>query len=132
MVKGSCLCQKVKYEYNDTIDEVAICHCFQCKRAQGTVFATNSPVNASQFSITQGADLMKEYFSSPNKKRVFCGNCGSPIYSQHTELPEIIRLRLGTVTEGHIPEPNYEIFCESESKWLSENTNRPKYKQYKT
>ncbi|MFT6906830.1 MAG: hypothetical protein ACJAS1_003502 [Oleiphilaceae bacterium] len=46
-------------------------------------------------------------------------------------MPEIIRLRLGTVTEGHIPEPNYEIFCESKSDWFSANSERPKYKQNK-
>jgi hypothetical protein len=42
-----------------------------------------------------------------------------------------IGLRLGTVTEGHIPEPNYEIYCESRSDWFSENTQRPNYEQNK-
>lgn len=131
MIKGSCLCQGVKYEYQDSINEVAVCHCNQCKRAQGTPFVTNAPINTNRFSFTHGAELVKEFFSSPNKKRVFCGNCGSPFYSQRTDMPEVIRLRLGTVTEGHIPEPNYEIYVESKSSWYCENENRPSYEQNK-
>lgn len=131
MIKGSCLCQEVKYEYNEQINEVAICHCNQCKRAQGTPFVTNAPINTKGFVFTQGSELVKEFFSSPNKRRVFCGNCGSPFYSQRTDMPEVIRLRLGTVTEGHIPEPAYEIYCESKSNWYSANANRPNYQQNK-
>ncbi|PCJ14996.1 MAG: aldehyde-activating protein [Gammaproteobacteria bacterium] len=127
MIKGSCLCGEVHYEFDGVIDEVAICHCDQCKRAQGTPFVTNAPVEEKRFSIVRGAGLLKTYFSSPNKKRVFCSACGSPFYSQRTDMPETVRLRLGTVTEGHIPEPSYEIFCESQSAWLSENLSRPRY-----
>lgn len=44
-------------------------------------------------------------------------------------MPETIRLRLGTVTEGHIPKPDYEIYCESKSAWYSEDSGRPKHEQ---
>lgn len=131
MIKGSCLCHEVKYEYSEKITEVAICHCYQCKRAQGTPFVTNAPIITKSFSFTHGSELVKEYFSSPNKKRVFCGNCGSPLFSQRTDLPEVIRLRLGTVTEGHIPEPAYEIYCDSKSAWYGADESRPNYQQNK-
>ena len=131
MIKGSCLCEAVKYEFMGEFDEVAICHCNQCKRAQGTPFVTNAPVALSKVTFTQGLDAIKTYLSNPNKKRVFCGSCGSPLYSQRVDMPETIRLRLGTVTHGHIPEPNYEIFCESKSAWLSEDASRPNYQQNK-
>lgn len=131
MIKGSCLCQEVKYEYSASINEVAICHCNLCKRAQGTPFVTNAPINLERFSFTQGSEFVKEYFSSQNKKRTFCSNCGSPFYSQRTDMPEVIRLRLGSVTEGDIPEPNYEIYCESKSSWFSDNAERPNYAKNK-
>jgi len=131
MIKGSCLCEEVKYEYSGQIVEVAICHCGQCKRAQGTPFATNAPIDANSFSFTQGSEFVKEYASSSNKIRVFCSNCGSPLYSQRKDMPDVVRLRLGTVTEGDIPEPNYEIYCESKSSWFSANPNRLSYEQNK-
>ncbi|WP_439136074.1 GFA family protein [Pseudomaricurvus sp.] len=132
MIKGSCLCEKIQYEYSEPIDEVAICHCDQCKRAQGTPFVTNAPIQLKSFAFVQGSELAKVFFSSPNKKRVFCSNCGSPLYSQRTDHPEIIRLRLGTVTEGKIPEPGYEIYCESKSDWFEVSDLRPGYEKNKT
>ncbi len=132
MIKGSCLCEEVKYEYNGSINEVAVCHCNQCKRAQGTPFVTNAPIELEKFTFTKGSSSLRIFCSSPNKKRVFCGTCGSPLYSQRTDMPETIRLRLGTVTEGSIPEPNYEIYCESKSNWFSANSERPSYEQNKT
>ncbi|RYY78308.1 MAG: GFA family protein [Moraxellaceae bacterium] len=127
MLKGHCLCQGVQYEYQGEIDEVAMCHCHQCKQAQGTPFATNAPVQLSAFHIVQGQALLKSYFASPNKRRVFCSNCASPLFSQRMDMPEVIRLRLGTVKEGHIPAPAYEIFCDSRSPWLETNVDRPCY-----
>ena len=132
MIQGSCLCEGVKYRYTKAIDEVAICHCNQCKRAQGTPFAVNAPIHAADFSFTEGAELIREFFSSPEKKRVFCSVCASPLYSQRTDMPDTIRLRLVTVTEGDIPEPNYEIYCDSKSEWFCESDERPAYNQNKS
>ncbi|GAA5314981.1 MAG: GFA family protein [Candidatus Pelagadaptatus aseana] len=131
MIKGSCLCGNVKYQYTGTIEEVAICHCDQCKRAQGTPFATNSPIKKSLFSFQSGENSLKAFFSSEKKKRVFCGNCGSPLYSQRLDMPEVIRLRLGTVTEGNIPKPHYEIYGESKSDWYCEDNARQIFIQNK-
>jgi hypothetical protein len=127
MIKGACLCGRVQYQYAAEIKEVAICHCKQCKLAQGTPFATNAPVDLSNFEWTKGAQNLTSYFSSPNKMRVFCRTCGSPMYSQRTDLPDKIRLRLGSVTEGHIPEPNYQIYCKSVSKWFVVGDQSPQY-----
>jgi hypothetical protein len=127
MIKGSCLCGRVKYEYSGVIEEVAVCHCNQCKLAQGTAFATNAPLDSSKFNWLKGEGGLTSYFSSPNKKRVFCSSCGSPMYSQRTDLPEKIRLRLGTITEGEIPTPSYQIYCKSTSQWFVLDDQKPKY-----
>ncbi|PCI42097.1 MAG: aldehyde-activating protein [Moraxellaceae bacterium] len=131
MIKGSCLCEAVQYEYKGSFDEVVMCHCNQCKKAQGTPFVTNAPIELANFKLTRGEGALKTFFSSPQKKRVFCGECGSPLYSQRTDMPETIRLRLGTVTEGDIPKPHYEIYCESKSDWFNERSNRQRYEKNK-
>ena len=56
-------------------------------------------------------------------KIVFCviaQHCASPIYSYRTDLPNIIRLRLrlGTVTEGHLPAPQEEFFTEHKPSFI--------------
>ena len=131
MIKGSCLCGGVRYEYDAEISELAVCHCNQCKKAQGTPFATNAPIDSGKMKWLSGEDQLKSYYSSKKKRRVFCANCGSPLFSQHTDLPEIIRLRVGTITEGEIPQPNYQIYCESVSSWLVLDKEKPRFVQNK-
>lgn len=131
MLKGQCLCGGIQYVYHGEIQEVALCHCDQCKRAQGTPFVTNAPILNSQFELVSGEALLTSYFSSPHKRRVFCSQCGSPLFSQRTDMPEVIRLRLGTLTQGRIPAPAYQIYCDSKAAWLQLDAQTPCYPQNK-
>ena len=57
--QGSCLCQGIRYEIKGGIGDIIQCHCQRCRKANGTAFATNAPVNSADFKITQGEDLVK-------------------------------------------------------------------------
>jgi hypothetical protein len=102
MLQGGCLCGAVRYQYHGALGEVMACHCLECRQAQGTPFVTNMPIDATQFELVSGADALKSYESSAGKHRVFCGHCGSPIYSRLDSLPNVMRLRLGSV-KRHCP-----------------------------
>ncbi|MDI5983376.1 GFA family protein [Halomonas sp. M4R5S39] len=54
---------------------------------------------------------MKEYRATPNKARVFCSECGSPLYSDRDDLPEAKRLRLGTPDTLVSPSRRYHAWC---------------------
>lgn len=43
---------------------------------------------------------LKAFESSPGKYRVFCSQCGSPLWSQREDLPELLRLRIGLLNEA--------------------------------
>jgi len=117
MIKGSCLCSSVKFEYQGELGKIAMCHCQQCRKAQGSPFACNMPVESSGFNIVQGKALITEYESSPGKKRAFCSKCGSPIYSRRDELPDNVRLRMGTFDTPIDEKPAYHIYATSKAEW---------------
>ena len=118
MLKGRCLCGSVQYEYQGEITEIAICHCSQCRQAQGTPFVTNAPIETDKLRFVSGEDSLKSYFSSENKRRVFCSHCGSPIFSQRMDMPEKVRLRVGTITSLVEHSPDYHIFHDSKVHWF--------------
>lgn len=118
MIRGSCQCGGIRYQYDGEIKEVSICHCSQCRKAQGSAFAAVSPLDASRFTLISGAELLKEYRSSPDKVRVFCANCGSPIYSAKDDKPEVKRLRLGTVDTPFVCDNIFHIFVDSKASWF--------------
>lgn len=128
MLTGSCLCGGIQYQYDGEIEEIALCHCGQCRKAQGSAFASNAPLLSAKLTFTQGQDLLKSYYSSPLKKRVFCSNCGSPLYSQRTDRTDILRLRLGTLDTPITARPSYHIYCDSKAEWWEIHDDLPKFK----
>lgn len=100
VLEGGCLCGAVRFRcrgpLGGPLGAVTVCHCGQCRRAQGYAAAV-APVRAEGFSIVCGAGSVREYESSPGKLRAFCGDCGSPLYSRRRAAPRVLRLRLGAL-----------------------------------
>lgn len=130
MHKGSCLCGKVRYEVSGDIDEVSMCHCKQCQKAQGSAFAAVAPVRSADFRITQGAEYLKEYRATPNKARVFCLECGSPLYSARDDRPEMKRLRLGTLDTRILADKRYHAWVSSKAEWFDLADELPRFPEF--
>lgn len=118
MHKGSCLCGRVSYEYLGELDEISMCHCVQCRKAQGSAFVAVAPVQSGQFRIVQGAEYLKEFRATSNKARVFCSECGSPLYSARDDMPQVKRLRLGTLETPVTAAKRYHAFVASKAEWF--------------
>ena len=129
MIEGSCLCGGIRYQYDGGIEEIVLCHCSQCRKAQGSAFAANSPVESARFRLLAGTELLKEFRATPGKARVFCANCGSPIYSALDDFPEVKRLRLGTVDTPFVCSNVYHIFAGSKASWLDSDGSQPRYEE---
>ncbi|MCE8017709.1 GFA family protein [Halomonas sp. MCCC 1A17488] len=127
MHQGSCLCGKVTYEYRGEIEEVSMCHCQQCRKAQGSAFAAVAPIRSAEFRITRGAEYLKEYRATPNKARVFCTECGSPLYSARDDLPDAKRLRLGTLDTPIAPGKRYHAWVSSKAEWFELTDELPRF-----
>lgn len=114
---GSCLCGGVRFAVSGPLAPIQVCHCSQCRKAQGGPVATNIPVDAAAFTLESGAELLQAFESTPGKQRVFCRRCGSPIYSRRDRLPGVLRLRAGTL-EGDLPTAlAFHAFVGSKANW---------------
>lgn len=128
MHQGGCLCGRVRYRYDGEIDELSYCHCRQCQKAQGAAFVAVAPVRARNFEITSGAGLLKAFRATPGKARVFCGECGSPIYSARDDAPEVKRLRVGTLDTSIAPARQYHAFVASKASWYEIRDELPRHR----
>lgn len=114
---GSCLCGGVQFRIQGALDRIQVCHCMQCRKAQGTAVGTNVPVHTDQFTLERGADLLTPFESSPGKQRVFCKMCGSPVYSKRTALPDTLRVRVGLINEDVDPGLQAHYFATDKALW---------------
>jgi len=132
MISGSCLCGGICYEYDGEIQEISMCHCAQCRKAQGTAFVAVGPIESVKFKLISGNTLLKSYRSSPNKTRVFCSHCGSPLYSELDGKPEVKRLRLGTIDGAIICSNRYHTHVGSRASWDEIADGYPRFEGAKT
>lgn len=132
MYKGSCLCGKIKFTVNNSIANIIYCHCSQCRKAQGSAFATNANVKASDFRFISGEDNLTAFPSTKNQTKYFCKTCGSPIMSKNTSTPEKIRIRLGTIESDITERPGAHIFVSSKANWEMISGELPQYDEYET
>lgn len=130
MYTGSCLCESVRFEIKGPIRNIVYCHCSQCRKAQGSAFATNGIVKASDFDILTGTDSLTGYESSPGQTKYFCKICGSPILSKSESRPEQVRVRLGTIDSEIGERPIAHIFSTSKASWENITDDLPQYESY--
>jgi len=130
MYKGGCLCGTVRFSITAGIRNIVYCHCSQCRKAQGSAFATNGIVERDKFTIESGEDALTGYESTAGQTKYFCRHCGSPIMSKSVSLPDQVRVRLGTIESDLSERPTAHIFVSSRANWEEITGHLPQYEEY--
>lgn len=124
---GSCLCGGVRYTVRGQLPAFEVCHCSQCRKAQGGPFVVVAPVAASMFRLVEGETLLESFSASPGKERMFCRRCGSPLFSRRTSAPDRIRLRVGTLDDASGARIASHAHVASKAEWWTIDDDGPQY-----
>ena len=126
--QGGCLCGRVRFALK-RVGPAVICHCEQCRKAQGVAFACNFPISLDAFRLTRGEEALASYGSSATKSRIFCSNCGSPLWSMRDGSSEI-RIRTGCLDDTSAITPSAHIFARSCPNWAHIDDSLPRYEKF--
>ncbi len=130
MYTGGCYCGAVRFEITSEISNIVYCHCSQCRKLQGSAFATNGVVDSDSFKIISGEDVLTKHQLSRTQARYFCQHCGSPIKSENTKVLDKVRVRLGTIDSDIKEQPLAHIFVDSKANWEHICDELLQYKEY--
>lgn len=129
MIQGSCLCQSITFAISGKMRDARYCHCGNCRKFSGTSPAAWAIAETAKLTVTSsGARISK--FNSGRGLRCFCSECGSPIWFESLEHPEIIAIPLGILDTGDIPAPEIHIWTRSKPDWYTITDDLPQYKTY--
>jgi hypothetical protein len=127
MYTASCLCGGIQLSIHSDISEIFVCHCQQCQKAQGSAFVAITPIQREDLEIIQGKELFAEYYATANKKRVFCKQCASPLYSARLDLPDVVRLRVGIINEAVKAKIMSHAFTNHKAVWFEILDDSPQF-----
>lgn len=130
-ITGRCMCGKVTYTTDEGTAPVmtALCHCEDCRRSSGSAFSVNVVVPKTAFHIE--GETLKTFATTGTdsglpRERLFCSNCGSPLVTMITEMPDAAIIKAGTLDEHDWVEPALELWTDSGHAWVQADAERQK------
>ena len=129
MIRGSCLCGTVRWNYDGVFDRMVHCHCGMCRKAHAAPFATYAVGQRSPLAFESGQDAITNYESSPGFIRAFCAQCGSVVPTP--EGGERVPIPAGCLDDEPGIETSAHIFVKSKAPWhtitdaLAQHDNYP-------
>ena len=117
---GSCLCGAIRFTLSAPVSELRACHCASCQKASGASGSVNAVVPLSAFKITQGTPKRFDAKADSGRTlhRYFCGDCGSPIYSQRaTDHNNMVVVRAGLLERKDGMKIKANIWTRSATPW---------------
>jgi hypothetical protein len=116
-LQGGCLCGAVRFEITRPFLSAGYCHCTHCQRRTGTGSSANGRVPQDGFALLQGANDLRSYQPSGGVPKLFCGTCGSALFSGDPFTDAEVAVRLGALDGDPGIRPHYRQFVDSAVSW---------------
>ncbi len=130
---GGCLCGGVRFEVTEPLRDAGYCHCTRCQRRTGTASSVSGGVVPGSLRILSGEELITDYRPPDGFVKVFCGACGSALWSRHPENPDVIAIRLGTFDGDPGVRPSWRQFVAYAVPWEPlPDDGLPRFSEYRT
>lgn len=113
-ISGSCLCGAVSYAGDVDIKLTMNCHCTDCRKATGAAYGTLLFVAEDALTIT--GDLQNYCHKSDrgsDMTKLFCGTCGSQMFTKNSARPGLIGVRAGQVDQSNVVRPEANLYNDS-------------------
>ena len=104
---GGCLCGDVRLVAEGRPDRVGLCHCLDCRKHSGALFAA--------FAVFPEDAVTIEGETRAFSGRSFCPRCGSTVFARSGDEIEVA---LGTLDAPDRLTPSYELWTIRRESWL--------------
>lgn len=104
---GGCLCGNVRFVASGKPYRVGVCHCLDCRKHQGALFA------ASAIFPEDAVTISGETHNYAG--RFFCPRCGSSVFGRSGDEVEV---NLGSLDAPDQFVPTYELWTCRRESWL--------------
>jgi hypothetical protein len=116
-LQGGCLCGAVRFQISSPFLSAGYCHCTHCQRRTGTGSSANGRVAQEGFQLLQGAEQLRSYQPEGGRPKLFCGSCGSALFSGEPFSDPEVAVRLGALDGDPAIRPEYRQFVDSAASW---------------
>lgn len=97
-----------------------MCHCFACQKRTGSVFAAQARFATENVVIDGRSTTYVRIGDEGNRVRFhFCPDCGSTVYYQTEDAPELIAVTVGAFADPTFPAPVFSVYEDRKHPWVA-------------
>ena len=127
-ISGKCACGAVRYRCASAPIAMLNCHCSDCQRSSGAPFASGVVVLTADLEI---AGTPKAYAvratSGKMTTRGFCGECGTPLFTQSEANAQFTSIRFPSLDEASAFAPMLDIWTSRAQPWVCLDDKLPHF-----
>ena len=111
------MCGGVRFEITEPLLVAGYCHCTRCQRRTGTAAAISARIAPGSLRVLSGEELIRAWTPPDGSAKVYCRDCGSALWSQRPDDPELKFVRLGAFDADPGIRPSYRQFVAYAAPW---------------
>lgn len=127
-IAGGCLCRAVRFEINaDAPLGARYCWCRVCQYLGAGTGAVSAAFRKESVTVSGPlTDHVIQADSGAVMHRRFCSQCGTPIFSEAEQRPEVIFVRAGAFDDPNLAPPSAIIWDKSAPAWACFDPDLPR------
>ena len=115
---ASCSCGQLRVTCEGEPVRVSICHCLECQKRTGSVFATQARFAAERVTIEGDASQWTRVGESGGAATFrFCAICGATVYWEADGIPGFISVAVGCFADPNFPPPFVSVYEARRHAW---------------
>ena len=120
-VTGGCYCGAVRYRLLTAPLFCYACHCADCHKHTGSVFACFTSIEAEFVAFIGPTPPKVSVRARPDgveRRTTFCPECGTNLWTRGEKDPVTIDVKTGTLDHPELMEPDLHSYFESRIPWV--------------
>jgi hypothetical protein len=132
VLTGGCGCGAVRFEVTAPFVSASYCHCTRCQRRTGTAASANGRAEPGTIRVVAGEQELRTWAPEGGYEKLFCGRCGSALFSRAAGAADYTGVRLGAVDGDPGIRPQWRQYVVYAASWEElPNDGLPRYDEAK-
>jgi hypothetical protein len=117
-ITGRCFCGAVRFQFDRPPIRTSACWCRDCQYLSAGNASINAIFATAGFERTgEISTYVSTADSGSTMRRSFCPKCGTPLFSESTDRPDVMVVRGGALDDPELARPARFIWTASAPSW---------------
>ena len=117
MLTGACGCGAIRFEVTRPFLSASYCHCTRCRRRTGAAASANARAEPGTVQVVAGEEDLGVWAPEGGFEKLFCGLCGSALFSRPPGATDLTGVRLGALDDDPGIRPQWRQFVAYAAPW---------------